>query len=256
MSIELTGVHKAFPQDGQEAFVVLGGVDLVIPSQSSVTIIGRSGSGKSVMLKLITGLLRPEQGSIRVSGIEVTTASRKILYALRARIGFLFQGAALFDSLSVRDNVIFGLREKGGLEEGAIDGIVEECLNDVGLKAEVMEKMPAELSGGMKKRVALARVLAMKPEYILYDEPTTGLDPITADAINDLIIETRVKFGVTSIVVTHDMASAFKVSDTVAMLYKGRIIEQGSPEQLLKTENEYVRQFVQGSSRGPISMLE
>jgi phospholipid/cholesterol/gamma-HCH transport system ATP-binding protein len=256
VSIELTDIKKTFHADGAEPFTVLDGVTLTIPSGSSVGIIGRSGSGKSVTLKIITALLTSDAGSVRVKGVEVTTASRRELYDIRRRIGFLFQGAALFDSLNVLDNVGFSLREKGELPPAEIDAIVVERLEDVGLKPEVRFKMPADLSGGMKKRVALARVLAMNPEYVLYDEPTTGLDPITADAINDLIIETREKFGVTSIVVTHDMASAFKTADTIAMLYKGRVIETGTPEEILRTENPYVRQFVQGSSKGPIPILE
>ena len=256
MSIELEGLTKTFREEGTDPFTVLDGVTLTIPTGSSVAIIGRSGSGKSVTLKIITGLLKPDAGSVRVQGVEVTSARRAALYDIRRRIGFLFQGSALFDSLNVLDNVGFSLKEKGELSPDAINDIVVERLEDVGLKPEVRLKMPADLSGGMKKRVALARVLAMNPEYILYDEPTTGLDPITADAINDLIIETREKFGVTSIVVTHDMASAFKTADTVAMLYKGRVIETGTPEEILRTANPYVRQFVQGSSKGPIPILE
>lgn len=252
----MTDIAKTFFEEGTDPFMVLDGVTLTIPTGSSVAIIGRSGSGKSVTLKIITGLLRPDAGSVRVQGVEVTTARHAALYEVRRRIGFLFQGSALFDSLNVLDNVGFSLREKGELSPDAINDIVVERLEDVGLKPEVRLKMPADLSGGMKKRVALARVLAMNPEYILYDEPTTGLDPITADAINDLIIETREKFGVTSIVVTHDMASAFKTADTVAMLYKGRVIETGTPEEILRTANPYVRQFVQGSSKGPIPILE
>ncbi len=256
MSIELSGLSKAFRLPDERQVRVLDGVDLVIPSGDSTVIIGRSGSGKSVILKHIVGLMKPDDGSVRVDGIEVTTATKEQLYALRSRVGFLFQLSALFDSMDVNDNIAFALREKGELAQEEIDDIVVRRLNDVGLKEEVRWKMPSDLSGGMKKRVALARVLAMNPEYLLYDEPTTGLDPITSDAINDLIIETREKFGVTSVVVTHDMASAFKVADKVSMLYKGRIIQTGSPEEILKTENPYVRQFVQGSSKGPISILE
>ncbi|HBW46865.1 TPA: ABC transporter ATP-binding protein [bacterium] len=255
MSIEIVGVYKSFRQNGKKQ-VVLSGVDLTIPTSSSVTIIGRSGTGKSVLLKLITRLFFPDAGSIRVDGIEVTTASRGSIYELRENIGFLFQGSALFDSMTVRENVGFALCERSKLALKEINDIVIQRLKAVGLKEDVLDKMPSELSGGMKKRVALARVLATDPKYILYDEPTTGLDPITADAINDLIISTREQFGVTSIVVTHDMTSAFKVSDYVAMLYGGRIIEWGTPEEILKTQNPYVRQFVQGSSKGPISMLE
>jgi len=256
VSIELTDVRKTFHTEGAESLTVLDGVTLTIPAGSSVGIIGRSGSGKSVTLKIIIALLAADTGSIKVKGVEVTTASRRELYDVRRRIGFLFQGSALFDSLNVLDNIGFSLREKGELSSTEIDAIVAERLEDVGLKPEVRFKMPTDLSGGMKKRVALARALAMNPEYMLYDEPTTGLDPITAAAINDLIVETKEKFGVTSIVVTHDMASAFKTADTIAMLYQGRVIETGTPEEILRTENPYVRQFVQGSSKGPIPILE
>jgi phospholipid/cholesterol/gamma-HCH transport system ATP-binding protein len=256
MSIELTDVSKRFPQAGGDPLVVLDGCGLVIPTGRCTVVIGKSGSGKSVILKHITGLMRPDKGSVRVAGIEVTTATNQALFTLRARIGFLFQGSALFDSMSVHDNVAFALRERKMVSEREIEEIVVGRLMDVGLKPEVAEKMPADLSGGMKKRVALARVLAFKPDYILYDEPTTGLDPITADAINDLIVETGKKFGVTSVVVTHDMASARKVGDTIAMLYKGRIIETLPTAEFMASRNPFVRQFVDGSSRGPISMLE
>jgi phospholipid/cholesterol/gamma-HCH transport system ATP-binding protein len=256
VSIELIGVSKRFDQPGSEPLVVLDGIDLVIPTGGATVIIGKSGSGKSVILKHICGLLKPDRGAVRVAGVDATTASKAQLYALRARVGFLFQGGALFDSMSVHDNVAFALRERRRFPEDAITEIVVRRLQDVGLNPEIREKMPADLSGGMKKRVALARVLAFDPAYILYDEPTTGLDPITADAINDLIVETRHKFGVTTVVVTHDMASAQKVGETIAMLYKGRIIASETTASFMASANPYVRQFVDGSSRGPISMLE
>jgi len=232
---------------------VLAGVDLDIEKGETLVIIGRSGSGKSVLVKHLLGLIEPDAGSIVFDGQEVTHLKGEALYALRQRFGYLFQGAALFDSLTVGENVGLGLREHGKRPEAEIPGIVRERLAMVGLEG-VEDKKPAELSGGMKKRVGLARAIAMQPAYILYDEPTTGLDPITADSINDLVIELQQRLKITSVVVTHDMVSATKIADRISMLYEGRIIYTGTPTELRATEDPFVRQFVEGRSQGPIKV--
>ncbi|RKZ24691.1 ABC transporter ATP-binding protein, partial [bacterium] len=204
-----------------------------------------------VLLKHIVGLLKPDKGRVVVDGIEVHRVSRREVFDLRRRFGMVFQGSALFDSLTVKENVAIGLREHLKLSEEEIDRIVKEKLELVGLR-NVEHLKPAELSGGMKKRVGIARALAMDPEYILYDEPTTGLDPIMADRINELILSLKHRLHKTTIVVTHDMKSAFKVGDRIAMIYDGRIIFEGTPEEVEKSDNPYVRQFVEGLAEGPI----
>jgi phospholipid/cholesterol/gamma-HCH transport system ATP-binding protein len=217
-----------------------------------MTVIGGSGSGKSVLIKHIIGLLFPDKGRVIVDGQVINDLDEFGLNEARKKFGMLFQMAALFDSLSVWENVGFSLKQHTRLSDREIRGIATEKLALVGLK-DVEDKMPSELSGGMKKRVGLARAICMDAAIILYDEPTTGLDPITADSINDLIVDLRKKLGVTSVAITHDMQSAYKISDRIAMLYKGEIQEIGTPDQIRNTTNPIVRQFISGSAVGPIT---
>jgi len=245
--IEVIDVHKNFGE-----LQVLRGVNLAVEKGESMTVIGGSGSGKSVLLKHIIGLLFPDRGRVIVDGQVLNDLDEYSLNELRKKFGMLFQMAALFDSLTVWENVGFSLKQHTRMSDGEIRKIATEKLALVGLK-DVEDKMPAELSGGMKKRVGLARAICMDAAIILYDEPTTGLDPIAADAINDLIVDLRRKLGVTSVSITHDMHSAYKISDRIAMLYKGEILEIGTPEQIKNTENPIVRQFITGSAKGPIT---
>ncbi|MGE5174019.1 MAG: ABC transporter ATP-binding protein [Betaproteobacteria bacterium] len=245
--IEVIDVHKSFGD-----LQVLRGVNLAVEKGESVTVIGGSGSGKSVLIKHIIGLLFPDKGRVIVDGQDMSKLDEFGLNELRKKFGMLFQMAALFDSLSVWENVGFGLKQHTKLSDREIRKIATEKLALVGLK-DVEDKMPSELSGGMRKRVGLARAIAMNAEIILYDEPTTGLDPITADAINDLIVDLRKKLGVTSVSITHDMHSAYKISDRIAMLYKGQILETGSPDEIKNTTDPIVRQFITGSAVGPIT---
>lgn len=247
--IEIKNVFKRF-KDNQ----VLKGVDLTINKGETTVILGRSGCGKSVLLKLIMGLLKPDQGEILVNGDNVASMNDKQLSGLRQKFGMLFQASALFDSMTVDENVGLGLREHTKLPEEEIGKKVTEKLKMVGL-SEVEDQKPAELSGGMKKRVGLARAIAMDPDYVLYDEPTTGLDPIMADVINELIVNLRNTLNITSIAVTHDIVSAYKIADRIAMLYEGKIIFVGTPEEVKNTEQPVVRQFIEGSSQGPIPAL-
>ena len=230
---------------------VLDGVDLDIPTGKTVVIMGRSGTGKSVLLKHIIGLMQPDAGSIVVDGQEIVGLTGAALREVRKHFGLLFQGGALFDSLTVGENVALPLREHTKMSEAKIQDRVRERLEWVGLQG-VERTRPASLSGGMRKRVGLARAIAMDPAYILYDEPTTGLDPIMADAINKLIRALQQRIGVTSIVVTHDMNSAFHVGDQLAMLNEGRIVFTGTPDDARQTRDPLVRQFIEGSSEGPI----
>jgi phospholipid/cholesterol/gamma-HCH transport system ATP-binding protein len=246
--IEVIDLHKSFGSNH-----VLRGVNLRIEKGESVVVIGGSGSGKSVLIKNIIGLLRPDSGKVIIDGIDITVLKEKELYEVRKKFGMLFQYAALFDSMKVWENVAFALMRHKGIREEKAKEIAIEKLRMVGLVG-VEDLMPSELSGGMKKRVGLARAIAHEPEILLYDEPTTGLDPIMADAINDLIIEMRNKLGVTSIAITHDMNSAYKIADRIAMLYNGVIIETGTPEEIRNTENPIVRQFITGSAQGPIKI--
>ena len=245
--IDIRGLTKYF---GKKK--VLDGLDLSIDRGETFVIIGRSGCGKSVLLKHIIGLLRPDEGSIVVDGQDLTRVSHDQLRGLRLRFGMLFQGAALFDSLNVGENVSFGWIEQGSKKKEEIDGIVRVKLSMVGLEG-IEELMPSELSGGMKKRVGLARAVAMDPEFMLYDEPTTGVDPIMADVINELIIELHGKLAVTSVAVTHDMRSAYKIADRIGMLYEGKIIFVGTPNEIKGSDNPYVRQFITGNAVGPIT---
>jgi phospholipid/cholesterol/gamma-HCH transport system ATP-binding protein len=239
--IEIIDVRKSF-----EDKPVLRGVDLVIPDQMSMVILGSSGCGKTVLLRSIIGLFRPDTGKILVDGEDIGVMDRENLFRVRMKFGMLFQGAALFDSMTVEENIGLALREHTKEKPSAIRRKVSEKLELVGLPG-IENKKPAELSGGMKKRVGLARALVMDPKYLLFDEPTTGLDPVMADAINDLIIETQRKLGVTSVVVTHDMASAFKIADRMAMIQEGKIIFDGEPSEFCKSKNDKVRQFIEKS---------
>lgn len=246
--IEIIDLHKSFGNNQ-----VLRGVNLRIEKGESVVVIGGSGSGKSVLIKNIIGLLRPDSGKVIIDGVDITMLKEKELYEVRRKFGMLFQYAALFDSMKVWENVAFALIRQKGMKEKEAKEIAIEKLRMVGLVG-VEDLMPSELSGGMKKRVGLARAIAHEPEILLYDEPTTGLDPIMADAINDLIIEMRNKLKVTSIAITHDMNSAYKIADRIAMLYNGVIIETGTPEEIKNTKNPIVRQFITGSAVGPIKI--
>lgn len=246
--IKIENLHKRFGTNR-----VLRGVNLDVAKGESVTVIGGSGSGKSVLIKHIIGIIRPDEGKVFIDGTDISTLDESDLYMVRKKFGMLFQAAALFDSLSVWENVGFALLRTRAYSEKEIKEIATEKLRSVGLVG-VEDLMPAELSGGMKKRVGLARAIAHNPEILLYDEPTTGLDPIMADAINDLIVEMREKLNVTSVTITHDMNSAYKISDRIAMLYDGKIIETGTPDEIKNTENPIVRQFITGSATGPIKI--
>jgi phospholipid/cholesterol/gamma-HCH transport system ATP-binding protein len=247
--IELKGVFKRFG-----AKVVLDGVDLSVDPGESLVIIGGSGTGKSVTLKSVLGLIKPDKGSIKVDGQEVTRLSSGARETVNRKFGMLFQGAALFDSLKVWENVAFALIQGRGMSRSKAKEIALQKLAKVGLGPEVGELAPSELSGGMQKRVGLARAIAAEPEIIFFDEPTTGLDPIMADVINDLIVATVKDMGVTTMSITHDMASARKIADKIAMLYKGKIIWSGRKADIDKSGNPFVDQFIHGRAEGPIKM--
>ncbi len=245
--IKIADLYKSFRENK-----VLQGVDLEVRAGESMVIIGGSGSGKSVLIKHIIGILRPDRGRVYISGEEITNLNERDLNQVRKKFGMLFQAAALFDSLSVWENVGFALKQHTALSESQIRRVATQKLAMVGLY-DVEELRPSELSGGMQKRVGLARAIAMEPEILLYDEPTTGLDPINADMINNLIIDMREKLRVTSVAITHDMVSAYKIADRIAMLYKGKLLQTGTPEEIQTTENPYVRQFISGTAEGPIT---
>ncbi len=248
--IEIKHLQKTF---GKRK--VLQDVNLTIPDGKVTTILGGSGTGKSTLIKCMMRLQDATGGQILVDGRDITKENNPLrLSVIRRHFGYLFQEGALFDSMTVGENVAFGLEYLTDTPKADYPKIVKEKLAMVGLQPEVADLNPSELSGGMRKRVSLARVLAVSPRCILYDEPTTGLDPIMSDIISDLILEMKHKIGVTSVVITHDMHSAFKISDYIAFLYEGCIMLHGTPEEFRKTDNPYVRQFVDGSSHGPIQM--
>jgi len=247
--IELNDVHKNFGPK-----TVLDGINLEVMRGQSMVVIGGSGTGKSVMLKCIIGLMSPTAGTIRIDGEEVSALSQYERDNLMGKFGMLFQGGALFDSLPVWENVAFRLIQGAGMERDEAREKAQEKLRQVGLGAEVMDLSPAELSGGMQKRVGLARAIAADPEIIFFDEPTTGLDPIMADVINDLIVDCVKRLGATTISITHDMASARKIGDVAAMIYKGRIIWSGDMAAIDASGNAHVEQFIHGRADGPIQM--
>jgi phospholipid/cholesterol/gamma-HCH transport system ATP-binding protein len=245
--IQLEDVSKQFAGNS-----VLDGLNLEVEQGESLAIIGQSGSGKSVTLKCILGLIKPDRGSIKVDGEEVVGLRGAALDRMGAKFGMLFQGSALFDSMPVWRNVTFGLTQGKQVSGHRMRVIAEENLERVGLDRRVLNLRPSELSGGMQKRVALARAIAPRPEIIFFDEPTTGLDPIRADVINDLIVSLVDDLGVTALTITHDMASARKIAHRVAMLYQGKIVWIGPRDRLYDSGNPYVDQFVQGRADGPI----
>lgn len=238
--IELVDVHKTFGEK-----VVHEGVNLDIYEGEKITVLGGSGTGKSVLLKEINGLLRPDSGKVIINGGDITTMPESELIDVRKNIGMLFQGAALFDSLSVWDNIAYTLVENSSLSREEIDKVVKKKLELVGLP-DIDDKMPGDLSGGMKKRVGLARALAKTPKILLYDEPTTGLDPPNIIRINDLINDMNKKFNITSVIITHDIESAFAVSDRIAFLYEGKIVFVGSVDEAKNTDNKVLYNFING----------
>ncbi len=245
--IEIRNLYKAF--GGRQ---ILNGMNLTVRRGETKVIIGRSGVGKSVLLKNIVGLIHPDAGSIKVNGVEVTNLEEREYNKIRMEIGLVFQGGALFDSMSVGENVAFVLNEFMDLDKKTVDDRVADALALVGLK-DVQDLMPSQLSGGMRKRVSLARVLCMEPQIILYDEPTSEVDPITAAALNNLIIEMRDKLKVTSIVVTHDMNMAYRVADSIAMFYHGQVIADGTVDEIRNSKHPVVHQFINGVAQGPIT---
>jgi phospholipid/cholesterol/gamma-HCH transport system ATP-binding protein len=247
--IELIGVKKRFGDK-----VVLDGIDLAIDRQSSQVVIGGSGTGKSVMIKCVLGILTPDAGRILIDGVDVTRLKGARREPVMRKFGMLFQGAALFDSLPVWENVAFGLIQGRGMARATAKKVAIEKLAKVGLGEDVAYLSPSELSGGMQKRVGLARAIAADPEIIFFDEPTTGLDPIMADIINELIVSTVRDVGATALSITHDMVSSRKISDRIAMLYQGRIIWQGPTSQIDDSGNPFVDQFIHGRAEGPIKM--
>jgi phospholipid/cholesterol/gamma-HCH transport system ATP-binding protein len=247
--ISVRGLRKSFGRNR-----VLDGIDIDCLPAESLVIIGGSGTGKSVLVKCILGLMRPDAGSVVIDGIETTGLRLKAREKLLQKCGVLFQGSALFDSLPVWENVAFGLIQGRGMDRDAAKTIALDKLGAVGLGAEVGELRPAELSGGMQKRVALARAIAADPEIIFFDEPTTGLDPIMADVINDLILKCVRELGATAVSITHDMVSARKIGDRIAMLHKGQIIWHGPAAEIDHSGSPYVDQFIHGRAEGPIHM--
>ena len=248
--IELRNIDKSF--GGRQ---VLRDLTVSVEQGESLVIVGGSGTGKSVTLKHIIGLLRPDRGKVFIDGHDITVMKDVELNQFRRRFGMSFQEGALFDSMSVFENIAFPLRRHTKMTEAEIRDRVEECLEDVHLHG-VDKKRPSELSGGMRRRVGFARAISLKPEILLFDEPTTGLDPVISDVIADLIEEMDVKLGTTTVTLTHDMKVAFKIADRVAMLYKGHIIEQGTPEKFQESNNPIVRQFIEGRAEGPLTENE
>lgn len=247
--IALEHLHKQFGPK-----VVLKDISLTVPKGSSLVIIGGSGSGKSVLLKCVLGLMEPDGGKVLIDGEDTTHLRGGAREEIMRRFGMLFQGGALFDSLPVWENIAFGLLQSKRINRDDARDLAVEKLAAVGLQPDVVDLSPSELSGGMQKRVSLARAIAMNPEIIFFDEPTTGLDPIMADVINDLIVKCSKELGSTALTITHDMASARKISDHIAMLYKGEIIWHGETDAIDNSGNEYVDQFIHGRAEGPITM--
>lgn len=247
--ITLRNIHKSFG-----AQKVLDGLDLDIPDGKITAIIGPSGEGKSVLLKHLIGLLQPDSGTVEVDGESIIDVRRSDLNRIREKFGMLFQNVALFDSMTVFENVAFPLEEKTSLSKEVIRGKVLAALEDVGLK-NIEHKYPDELSGGMKKRVGLARAVVLDPKIILFDEPTTGLDPIIKRAIHQLIKDTHAKFGFTAVVVSHEIPEIFDVAQNVAMLFRGKILQHGTPDDIINSDHPAIRQFISGSLDGPIQMV-
>jgi phospholipid/cholesterol/gamma-HCH transport system ATP-binding protein len=240
MSIQLSEVRKAFA-----ARVILNGISLEVRDGETLAVIGQSGAGKSVLLKTIVGLLEPDRGSVLVDGQQVSKLTREELYELRRKVGYVFQFAALFDSMTVFDNVAMGLRRIATLSETEIEQRVQESLQRVDMSG-FAQRMPGQLSGGQRKRVGLARAIATRPKYLLYDEPTTGLDPVTTAVIDELILRMARELGVSGVVITHDMKSAFRVANRIALLYNGEIRFVGTPQEVEATRDPVVRGFVEG----------
>ncbi len=249
IKIKIRDLHKSFGKKH-----VLNGVDLDLCKGESLVVIGGSGTGKSVLIKCIQGLLKPDSGSIKINDIEIVNENSDVIDSMHSKMGMLFQGGALFDSLTVWENVAFDLIQNRHFSKKEAKIVAIKVLRQVGLGEDIADLYPSELSGGMQKRVGLARAVITKPEIIFFDEPTTGLDPIMADVINDLIIESAKDLGATTLTITHDMASARKIADKIAMLYQGKIIWYGTVKDLDKTDNPYVKQFIRGSSKGPIKV--
>ncbi len=247
--IKLENLHKSFGDNH-----VLNGVNLEIKQGESLVIIGGSGTGKSVLLKSILGLIIPDSGKIIIDGKDVTNISIQQRGEITQKFGMLFQGGALFDSLPIWENVAFGLIQNQHIPRKQAYEIAIEKLRSVGLKEKIAKLFPAELSGGMQKRVSLARAIATNPEIIFFDEPTTGLDPIMADVINNLIVKATKQLGATTLTITHDMASARKIADNIAMIYDGKIIWRGAAKDIDKSGNEYIEQFIHGKAEGPIEV--
>ncbi len=247
--IELIDLHKTF---GKQK--ILDGLNLKIEENQTTVIIGRSGGGKSVLLKHIIGLLRPESGQVLVDGIDITKLNDRELNEVRKKFGMLFQEGALFDSMNVGENIAFPLIEHTKMNKDEIKEVIADRLKAVGLSG-IEHKLPSELSGGMRKRVALARAIALRPEFVLFDEPTTGLDPVLSEAINQLIITTQKNFNLTCIVISHDLESIFKIAHKIALLYNGKIIEYGTPEEIRKSQNPVLVQYLSGSIQGPIQIV-
>jgi len=247
--IELIGLNKSFKDQN-----VLNGVDLLIPTGEIVTIVGKSGSGKSVLVKHIMGLLRPDSGHVLIDGIDITKLDLTELDRIREKLGVLFQGGALFDSMTVEENVAFPLKEKTRMGRAEIHGKVMQALDDVGL-GDKGNKFPEELSGGMKKRAALARALITEPSLVIFDEPTTGLDPVITSSIHKLIKTTHEKYGFTAVIISHEVPGIFGIVDKVAVLHDGIIEQVGTPEEISNSTNPMVKQFITGSLEGPIDIL-
>jgi len=246
--IIIENLHKSF---GEKP--VLRGINLSVEKGEILCIIGKSGTGKSVILKHLVGILEPDMGTITVDGLVMTGNNKKTRNEILSKYGILFQGAALFDSMDIFDNVAFGLRRRGKTEN-EVKRIVGESLEQVGLSG-AGDKYPSDLSGGMQKRAGLARSIAVRPEIMLYDEPTTGVDPITAGVVDRLILKMRDTYGMTSVVVTHDMTSAYRIADRIAMIYEGEVIYTGADDDIRKSDNPYVKQFIEGTVHGPIKAI-